>query len=126
MSSIITRYEAGELITDICEGENMPSTSTVYDWIDKRSNVFNARFLELFTRAKEKAGHSHSDNSLKVLNKSLSELKNLDAHIVNAYATLIKHKSNVHARLAGYHNKTYNDKLLAKENENKPDADIEI
>lgn len=122
---ICERFGNGELISVICEDEHMPMSSTVYDWADKTSPRFIQSFSESFSRAKLKAGHSHADKSLNVLDKSLDELKTYDPAIASAFVNLIRHKSNAHARTAGYHNRHYNSKAQSEEAK-QVDADIEI
>lgn len=122
---ICERFSNGELIMDICSDADMPTSSTIYDWADKNSPRFIEKFSEMFTCAKLKSGHSHADKSLNVLDKSLTELKTYDHAIASAYASLIRHKSNAHARTAGYHNRHYNAKAQAEETK-QVDADIEI
>jgi len=122
---ICDRFSKGELILTICEDEHMPTSATIYDWADKDSPRFIESFSEMFLRAKLKAGHSHADKSLNVLDKSLAELKTYDPALASAYASLIRHKSNAHARTAGYHNRHYNAKAQVEETK-QTDADIEI
>lgn len=124
-NEICERFASGELIMDICSEKHMPVSGTVYDWADKNSPRFIEKFSEMFARAKLKSGHSHADKSLNVLDKSLGELKTYDPALASAYASLIRHKSNAHARTAGYHNRHYNAKAQTEETK-QIDADIEI
>lgn len=115
---ICERVANGETLTKISNNEDMPGFVTIYDW--SRDNPI---FSKMLWRAKELAGHKHSELSHEVVfeNPNIDSMGRYDS----AHVKLLQLKSHSHARLAGQYNKLYNDKISQQHREDDK-VEVEI
>lgn len=116
---ICDRLSGGETINRISQDDDMPTFVTIYDWSNKKPE-----FSKLLTRAKELAGHKHSELSHDIISGEAPHIDNMGRYDTG-WVKLMQLRSASHARLAGRYNASYNDKL-AQRNETDTIVEVEI
>ena len=97
-AEICERIAMDESLVKICEGENMPSTNTVYRWLHDKPD-----FRDNYVRARGDQAHTVADQAKKVRDDLLAGL--IDHQTANALLNFIKWET-------GKRNpKTYGDKI---------------
>lgn len=97
-AEICERIAMDESLVKICEGENMPSTNTVYRWLHDKPE-----FRDNYVRARGDQAHTVADQAKKVRDDLLAGL--IDHQTANALLNFIKWET-------GKRNpKTYGDKI---------------
>ena len=116
---ICCRLANGETVAKICSDADIPDFVTIYDWVRDKPI-----FSQMFLRAKELAGHKHSELAYEVIFKENPHIDNMNRYDTG-WVKLTALKSAAHARLAGQYNKSYNDKI-AQQHITQEDAQVEI
>lgn len=97
-AEICERIAMDESLVKICEGENMPSTNTVYRWLHDKPG-----FRDNYVRARGDQAHTVADQAKKVRDDLLAGI--IDHQTANALLNFIKWET-------GKRNpKTYGDKI---------------
>ena len=97
-AEICERIAMDESLVKICEGENMPSTNTVYRWLHDKPE-----FRDNYVRARGDQAHTVADQAKKVRDDLLAGL--IDHQTANALLNFIKWET-------GKRNpKTYGDRI---------------
>lgn len=104
---------SGKSLVTICSQKNMPTRTTIYDWLDKHK-----RFADNYARARDERADFYADESLDIADNS-----GFDAVIVDGRAVVNSEAIN-RARLRIDTRKWYASKLAPKKYGEKVEATL--
>lgn len=66
IEELLARTEKGEPLTRVCADPRMPGRTTVYNWIEVDSAVYDAAFSERFRAARARGVHALAEECLEI------------------------------------------------------------
>lgn len=98
LDRLLLRIMEGEDLTSICKDDDMPATSTIYNWMVK-----DDEFMEAYARAVSVRTHQMVLDALKIADRPKANRNDVEAD---------KYRADMRIRVAGKLNpKHYGDKL---------------
>lgn len=126
LDEILERYRNGEMLSKICQDDHIPTRTTIYDWIDPKSDRFNKIFSDNFYKAQEVSGHLHHEKAISTL-EDLNDMM-LSGHIDKDFAKpLVQLRCKIadrYCKIAGLYNKRYNDRLEQQQAQENVEVEI--
>jgi len=128
MDEILFRMSEGEPLRKICREESMPAWRTIYDWLEKDSDLLNR-----FSRARDLGGDAIFEETLEIAdnpNYGLKEVIGKDGSTITREDMLGHRKLQVETRfklLSKWNPKKYGDRtMLSGDKENPVTVDVSI
>jgi hypothetical protein len=113
---ICSQLAEGKSLRTVCEAEDMPSKTTVFNWL-----ATNKAFLDQYARAKEESADAMAEELLDIADESVAEAYKADPKASGAVVQAMKLRVDARKWLMSKMKpKKYGDKLTHAGDENNP------